>query len=170
MSVERGSMDASISTLDARLGDLLRSYPERNRTLHEMLGEVMLPELRRQIPVERGVHTYRTPGTVRTWQYKQVGSRGGYVALRPYRSRQSGATGAVFTAGRARDNITIYVNSGHRIRRPRGGDPKYRPRIRVPYVDGIEFYSAAEEQVVPLCLPIVKDFAQALADELGAPL
>lgn len=164
------SVSASLAALDARLNRMIEQYPERNRQLHTRMGEAMLPVVRVQVPEETGPRPYRVPGTVRSWQRLTVGSKGGYFAIRPY---QKGVGGS-----KQRDNITIYLNDGHAIRKPRHQEDaeyerKYRykrGRVHMSGVPGRHFYERAQQDVAGICVPIAQAFVDELGAELGASL
>lgn len=100
------------------------------RAIHERLGARMQTAVRGQI---RG-KINDAHGHVSGWQTKYIGTGGGYAAVR------------AADAGSGPDSpgaITNYLENGHAIRRPGGRSPRYRPRIKVLYVDGRGFYNAA---------------------------
>lgn len=92
----------SITALEAHWKELIQEIPELKRATFEDLAPDLLSEVRRQIGGS---------GKVQSWQESRVGSRGGYVAVRPraktyYASREGGKQYAV-------GYITNAINSGH---------------------------------------------------------
>ena len=106
--------------------------------LLEELGEEMLARVRGAIP---------GTGTVRSWQERYIGSKNGYVAVRPkaktYKTTPGGKQYAV-------GYVTNAIEGGHKHRRPsqtpREGY-KYRGRVRVAAVPGLHFYASVRSQL-----------------------
>ena len=68
-------MDSSdLDRLLASWEDLLKDYPDMKRELLEKLGRSLLEDVRSEIG---------GGGQVQGWQERYVGSRNGYVAVRP---------------------------------------------------------------------------------------
>ncbi|MFR1050272.1 MAG: hypothetical protein ACLSE7_00880 [Lachnospirales bacterium] len=93
----------SITALEARWQEIIRAMPELKRAAFADLGPEILAEVREEIGGS---------GKVQDWQEYQVGSRGGYVAVRPraktYHASRSG--GKKYAVG----YITNAINSGHK--------------------------------------------------------
>lgn len=128
-SVDTGDLDQLLKSWDR----LLEEYPEKKRRLLEHLGAQILSQVQGEIP---------GTGTVRGWQERYVGSKNGYVAVRPkadtYKKTKAGKQYAV-------GYVTNAIEGGHRHRRPsptgREGY-RYKGRIRVPAVPGLHFYDS----------------------------
>ena len=69
-SVEASGLDRILESWD----EILRDFPEMKRKLLEDLGKQMLSDVQGEIP---------GTGTVRGWQERYIGSKNGYVAVRP---------------------------------------------------------------------------------------
>ena len=145
-----------LSDLDRTLSDLLQEFPDKRRELHEELGELAKQEVDAAIAssVNDG------SGKVRRWQVTHVGSGGGYAAVRPANAREGGDTGSN-SAGA----ITNYLDSGHKIRGSKGGKA-YRPRIKIPYVNGNHFYQTAKTSFEAKAIKKAEEFANRLAERL----
>lgn len=167
---EYGDYNVSVALRDLskRLSDIIDAYPDKSWELHDRMGSILLTAVKSEIPVEEGPRFRRRPGTVRKFQRKTVGDGGGYVAIRPYRSEKDG--GVLFGNAKSQDNITVYLNNGHGIRRPSGRDPHYRSRVKHVAVGGYHFYESVREDTEFLCMPIVSEFVEELAKELNKPL
>lgn len=113
--------------------ELLREFPAMKRELLEDLGEELLSGVRSEI---------RGTGTVQSWQERYLGSKNGYVAVRPKADTYKvTAHGKRYAVG----YVTNAIENGHRHRSP-SQQPRdgyhYRPRIHTPAVPGRHFYSA----------------------------
>lgn len=132
------------------LNDILDKIPDARRELHEKIAVMAKQEVNTQINVS-GIHD--SGGRIKEWQEPHVGSGGGYAAV-----RASGSSSGDNSPGA----ITNYLENGHKIRRPSGQAKRYRPKIKLPYVDGKHFYqnskAALESKVI--------DLAENYADDL----
>lgn len=136
------------------LNDLLDDIPNARRELHEEMAKLLKTEVDEAI-ISSGIQD--TSGKVRSWQEARVGSGGGYAAIRPTDSSVGpNSPGA----------ITNYLEHGHRIRRPSGNAKRYRPKIRVPYVDGRHFYQSASRTIEPKAIALAEQFAEKLAKRI----
>ena len=107
----------------------------------------LLPDIRRQALKAAGDELLSAvrgriggTGKVQRWQEMQMGSGGGYTAIRAkaktYQVAKSGQRTAV-------GYITNAIESGHRVRRPASGSKRYRYRGRgVLTVPGKRMYAA----------------------------
>lgn len=143
-----------LNKLDKDLNAILRELPEMRRELHERIAEVIKAEVDTQI-VQSGLNDRH--GQIRQWQESRVGSGGGYAAVRAV---------AGLTGPNSPGAITNYLENGHRIRRPSGRNPKYRPRIRKPYVDGYHFYRAARNTVESKAIAEAEKFVKEVTEKL----
>lgn len=124
------------------------------RAIHERLGARMQTAVRGQI---RG-KINDAHGHISGWQTKYIGSDGGYVAIRATDiSSGSNSPGA----------ITNYLENGHAIRRPNWGNPRYRRRVNVLYVDGRGFYAAVRPSLPRMLQSEVDRWGREVADRLG---
>ena len=128
-SVEYSGLDRLIESWEA----LLQDYPGMKRELLEKLGAQLLADVQGEIGGS---------GTVQGWQERYIGSKNGYVAVRPkaktYKTTSSGKQYAV-------GYVTNAIEGGHKHRRPsqqKRDGYRYRARINVPAVPGKHFYAA----------------------------
>lgn len=126
-----------------RFNDLLRAIPGLRAEALEAAGMAVLAQLRGEI--SQRVHD--ADGSVSALQVMELGSRGGYAAIRPAaRTRVNGKTwgGSPVTAGQ----LTGWLERGHGVRKPSGNARRYEPKLRyindrtdAGYVPGRMFYS-----------------------------
>jgi len=152
-SVQMDGVDQLLASWDA----LQREFPAMKRDLLEDLGKQMLSGVQSKIP---------GTGTVRGWQERYIGSKNGYVAVRPKsKTYKTTAGGKKYAVG----YVTNAVEGGHKHRRPsqtpREGY-KYRARINVPAVPGLHFYASVRSQLSGMGA----EQLQALAAEVAARL
>lgn len=152
-SVQMDGVDQLLASWDA----LQREFPAMKRDLLEDLGKQMLSEVQSKIP---------GTGTVRGWQERYIGSKSGYVAVRPkaktYKTTPGGKKYAV-------GYVTNAIEGGHKHRRPsqqKRDGYKYRARINVPAVPGLHFYASVRSQLSGMGA----EQLQALAAEVAARL
>lgn len=123
------------------------------RAIHERLGARMQVEVRGQIRNKVNDDESHIRG-IQAWV---VGSGGGYVAVRP-----SGTDSGPDSL----NAITNYLENGHAIRRPDGRSPRYRPRIKVLYVDGRGFYAAVRPSLPRMLQSEVDRWGREVASRL----
>lgn len=118
--------------LDRLLRDwdqLIQDFPSMKRELLEVVGHDLLERVRGQIG---------GTGTVQSWQDRYIGSKSGYVAIRPkantYKETKRGERYAV-------GHVTNAIENGHKHRRPSQHRHRYKPRIKTPSVPGIHAYA-----------------------------
>lgn len=127
-------MDEMLERLDTALKD----FPERKMQVLGALGSRVEDEVRTQV-VAQGVND--ASGHVRSWQRYEVGSKGGYVAVRPVDEVVNKKYG---TTAR---QVTRYLEKGHGL--PKGHGPSglddrrsgLNDRTGLGYVSGFYFYS-----------------------------
>ncbi len=159
---QRNVSSDGLDGLTNDLNDILNKFPQKRRELHERLGQMMQEEVDAQI-AQAG---FKGGGErLKSWQETEVGSGGGYAAVRPTKD---------VTGSNSPGAITNYNEAGHKVRKPGalkvhrgGGKYRYRPKIKVPYVDGKHFYDAARRNVESQAIRIVEDFADEIVKELG---
>lgn len=160
--------------LDRRLGDIVQNAPEQQRALHERLGEALLDEVRRQAPISVKGHSlghgeYHERGTLRRWQSKYIGTKGGYAAVRAIsRDEQRGSSREIAGA------ITNYVENGHRVGgRYRGVSARTRRRWKQyptppkSFVSGRGFYHATHVTAERILIQAAERWADEIARELN---
>ncbi len=144
-----------------RFAEVLEGAPavvkDAKRQAFEAAAPKLLSEVRRQIG---------GAGKVQSWQDMQVGSRGGYAAVRP---RAGAYTDPTRTGKRyAVGYVTNAIESGHRFPTPTGKNRDYRPRMRsgAMKVPGKQFYAKAEARADAIAQQAVEQVAEALAAHL----
>ena len=156
--------------LSERLQQIVRDAPDQQRALHERLGTALLDDVRHRAPISVKGHSlghgeYHERGTLRRWQTKYIGSKGGYAAIRAA-EKPKGVNGA--------GAITNYVENGHRVGgRHQGVSARTRRRWRqytIPpqsFVSGRGFYHAAQETADRLLTQAAEQWADEIARELS---
>lgn len=160
-----------LRSLDMRLKEILLRAPEQQRALHERLGTVLLDEVRHRAPISIKGHSlghgeYHERGTLRRWQTKYIGTRGGYAAIRAAETPK-GVNGA--------GAITNYVENGHRVGRAGYGvSARTRRRWRqygmippLSFVNGRGFYHKAHATADRLLTQAAERWADEIARELS---
>ena len=123
------------------------------RAIHERLGARMQVEVRGQIRNK----VNDDESHIRGIQARVVGSGGGYAAVRP-----SGTDSGPDSL----NAITNYLENGHAIRRPNWGNPRYRRRVNVLYVDGRGFYAAVRPSLPRMLQSEVDRWGREVASRL----
>lgn len=160
--------------LSERLQQIVRDAPDQQRALHERLGTALLDEVRHRAPISVKGHSlghgeYHERGTLRRWQTKYIGSKGGYAAIRAIsRDEQRGSSREIAGA------ITNYVENGHKIgRRHQGVSARTRRRWKQnpappkSFVSGRGFYHAAHATADRLLTQAAERWADEIARELS---
>ena len=152
-SVDTQELDRLLDSWD----QLPRDFPAMKRDLLEELGKQLLSDVQGEIP---------GTGTVRGWQERYVGSKNGYVAVRPKSDTYKvTAGGKRYAVGHA----TNAIEGGHKHRRPsQSGRPgyTYRPRIQTPAVPGLHFYAAVRGRLEGMGQHEVQALAAEIAKRL----
>lgn len=141
---------------------ILQTYPEAKGSIMERIGTCLLSEVRAQIAAS-GMKN--GGGPLPGWQGYYVGSRHGYAAVRAVGSESGYHPGAESPGA-----ITNYAENGHRIRKPkqtRSVRYRYRPRIKVPAVQGYHFYHNTKPRLESLANEEIRRFVSDLARRLG---
>ena len=158
-----------LDRLSARLREVVARAPQMQRALHERLGARLLDDVRHRTPISiRGHHLghgeYHQRGTLRRWQTKYIGSKGGYAAVRAA-EKPKGANGA--------GAITNYVENGHKTGHAQQGVSqrtrrRWRQMVRPPqaFVSGRGFYHTAEQTADRLLIQAAERWAQEIVEEL----
>jgi hypothetical protein len=155
-SVDYKDLDA----LDKRFADVLEKLPEARRQMHEEAGAAVKRLVQAEI-ARSGLND--SHGKIRGWQEKYVGSKGGYVAVRPIGEGEGGGAGRN-SAGA----ITKYLEAGHKTRRPSGGAKRPRQsRAAKPYAKAYGFYQSARNQAQLVAIDAANQYAEQVAEGLG---
>lgn len=111
--------------------------PERIKKFHEDVAD----DAKRA--VDRAIDSTLNDGrnTIKNMQVKDTGHSSGYAKVRPKGVGENAGAGQNSPGA-----ITRYTDKGHRIRPPGDGE-NYRPRIKVPYVHGREYYAKARAEL-----------------------
>ena len=157
--------------LSERMQQIVRDAPDQQRALHERLGETLLDDVRHRAPIsvkghDLGHGEYHERGTLRRWQTKYIGTRGGYAAIRAAETPK-GVNGA--------GAITNYVENGHRVGRAGYGvSARTRRRRRqygmippLSFVNGRGFYHKAHAAAARLLTQAAERWADEIARELS---
>lgn len=152
------SVDMSgINAFDRTLEEILNEFPEERRALHEDFSLLLKSEVDAAVS-SSGIND--SHGTVRRWQVKYIGSKGGYAAIRAMGSNEGALTGPNGPGA-----ITNYLEGGHNIRTPESSKG-YRPRIRVAYVNGYHFYQSAGTGIEAKAISMAESFAGKLESKI----
>lgn len=143
-----------LKDLERDLNDLLGEIPSAKKELHEKIADNIKKEVDKEISTS-GLND--STSKIKGWQESVVGSRGGYAAVHTV----SGQTGANSPGA-----ITNYLESGHKIRGPKGTAKYYKPRIKKPYVDGYHFYKSASHSVESKAIAEAETFVEELKKRL----
>lgn len=144
----------SLDMITEALNDMIKKFPEIRRVIHEEIGTMMKSEIDREISSSG----FSDGGQkIKGFQEKHIGSGGGYAAVRP-KKQPSGREGAAA--------ITVYNERGHKIREPKNESKRYRPKIKVPYVNGRHFYENAKKAAADRAVEIVERSIENLTKEL----
>lgn len=131
MTVPETSVDALLDHIET----VFKEYPELKAKMLDEVGEELLSEVQSQMAIS-GLHA--GGGRLRQWQKYHVGSRKGYVAVRPIGSKEGATTGPNSPGA-----ITNYVDGGHAVRRRTANAKRSRKsRATVAAVPGRHFYAA----------------------------
>lgn len=123
----------SITALEARWQEIIQAMPELKRAAFEDLGPEILAEVQEEIG---------GTGKVQDWQEYRVGSRGGYVAVRPMAETYTDDSGR-YAVG----YITNAINTGHCVSKAAGFDKVGHHKVtKTGFVPGKHFYETAAEQ------------------------
>lgn len=123
-----------------RIDSTAKDFPERKRAALEELGGMMEAEVRQQV-TSQGINDAHEH--VQSWQCYTVGSKGGYVAVRPVDKVVNEKYKTTST------QVTRYLERGHGL--PKGYSLSGKGRQRagasdqagIGYVSGFYFYSSA---------------------------
>ncbi len=138
-----------------RLAQKLAKSPEIMARAKREAFQAAATEAKRIVDYSISTALEGNVGKVQRWQASQVGSRGGYAAVRPKKDTWTEATkkaGNRYAVGA----VTNAIVSGHRFPTP-SGRKYYKERILIPqqHVPGRPFYEDAK--------PLVQELAQRTA-------
>lgn len=134
---------------------VLDEIPNSRRALHEQLAALGKKEVDAQISSAGNPAKMKNTARVKQWQVKQVGSRGGYAAVRA----AGGATGPDSPGA-----ITNYLENGHKIRPAK---KKQRKKLNVSYINGFHFYAHATAALEAAALSLCQTYVDELAERMG---
>lgn len=142
--------------------DTVNAIPDMKEVLLERVGREVRDEVRRAIDAS-GLDDRRF-GRVKQWQGPHMGSKLGYVAVRPesVMVQSGGGNKALLNAGA----LTNYLTSGHRVRGPSGRAKRYRSRAEKARVGGFRFYKTAGNQAEKIAIQAAEEFLKSLVVEL----
>lgn len=142
-------VDIEITGLDEfshRLENIMEQSPQMRREFHEEVAEKILNNLK--VNINASVND--SHGHVKSWQESEVGTGGGYAAVRA----RKGQTGANSPGA-----ITNYLENGHRTNAKRPHKKRW--------VEGRHFYATTRGAVLREIMPLAEAFAKRIAAELG---
>lgn len=150
--------ELDLQQLQERWSRLVQQFPGQKRDLLERAGQQILQRLRSAIG---------GTGKVASWQDMSMGSKGGYVAVRPRKDTyQMTGSGTRYAVG----YITNAIENGHRNRRPQPSgkaDYRYRARIHHAATPGRHFYYSVRQQLGQVGDRELRQLAQEILEELG---
>lgn len=146
--------------LSRRVENLLKKCPEKRKELHERLARMAQEEVNRQIDIRLNGNT----GKIKGWQESEVGSKGGYAAVRPIKGKMPpNGKGNAYAYG----HVTNAIENGHRVRMSEAESERRRPgRSQMLAVDGRFFYDAASKATERRTLEEAEKLAQEITEEL----
>lgn len=137
--------------------DAVKEIPGMKKEMLEAIGMAVRLETQDQI-TRSGLNDAK--GRVRFWQDRHIGSKLGYVAVRPDSVEVVSGGGnkkpVNFVA------LTNYLNSGHKIRGPSGRSERYKPKIKVTKVRGFYFYRKAARKAKKTAMQEAENFLKRL--------
>ena len=134
------SVDArDLDQLLERWAQLLADYPDMKREMLEQMGQELLRDVRAKIGGS---------GKVQGWQERYLGSKNGYVAIRPKaKTYQVTKSGKRYAAG----HVTNAIEGGHKHRVPRPTNTKgyhyTKGRSLTAAVPGRHFYAEVRTEL-----------------------
>ena len=146
--------------LSRRVENLLKKCPEKRKELHERLARMAQEEVNRQIDMRLNGNT----GKIKGWQESEVGSKGGYAAVRPIKGKMPpNGKGNAYAYG----HVTNAIENGHRVRMSDAESGRRRPgKSQMLAVDGRFFYDAANTIMERRTLEEAEKLAQEITEGL----
>ena len=145
-----------LEEFSAELEQLLHDMPQMRRELHEDLAA----EMKRALDVRIDSSLNDSSGHVKSWQVPQVGSGGGYAAVRP--TKNYAALGKNSPAA-----ITAALEGGHKPSWPQDRHSSdYYPRVKFAYINGRWFYRNTYITFEQHAIRRAEKFVNQLADRL----
>lgn len=156
-SIDVSDLDRLLASWDK----LLKEFPGSKRDVLERMGQRLLAQVKKEIG---------GTGTVQGWQERYVGSKNGYVAVRPKaKTYKTTAGGKKYAVG----YVTNAIEGGHKHRKPsqvKKDGYKYRARIHVAAVPGKHFYAAVRARPESVVQDELKQLAAEVAQGLEGTL
>ncbi|MEG2679174.1 MAG: hypothetical protein RR949_04475 [Oscillospiraceae bacterium] len=149
---------SKLGDFGSRMGALAEKLPKEKAALMEELGKMAEEAVDASI---QGSGFSDGGSKLSGWQRYHLGSKGGYVAVRPVGEKEG------YTNGKNGPGaITRYNETGHAIRKRKSTTGRYRPRIKVAQVAGRHFYEGAERAALAEANRIFEDYAKRMEQEL----
>lgn len=149
---------SQLGELGKNLEALLRRIPREKLDLLRDLGDAAKEAVDTSI---EGSGFSDGGDTLASWQRYHLGSKGGYVAVRPVGEKEG------YTNGKNGPGaITRYNETAHAIRRRTKTTGRYRPRINMPQVPGRHFYERADGTALAEANRLLEDYAKKMEQEL----
>lgn len=142
----------ALDELDKDIKNLIESFPDMQKELHEEFADL----IKNKVDVEIG-GAIKNSSKIKRWQEKNIGSYGGYAAVRAVK---------VSTGTDSPGAITNYLENGHKIRKPTGRSKRYKPRINTIYVDGYHFYNRASNNLEGDIIKLSEQFIEKIKIKL----
>lgn len=127
--------EVTVDELFDRIVAAFEEFPGLKERALEELGQELTADVLGKMAAS-GLHN--GGGRLREWQQYHIGSRKGYVAVRPIGSKEGATTGRNSPGA-----ITNYVEGGHAVRRRSAtATTRRRSQARLAAVPGRHFYAA----------------------------
>lgn len=164
----------AIQQFNAYWESLYKAFPAARLAAVQAAGQAVKADLDANV-VDRGVDDLF--GHIRNSQRIQIGSRGGYAAVRPKAMGMTDRYGKVKTwKGKqvSTRQVTKWLERGHGARKPSGAAKRYRPNIQRAgvgakgnaYIKGHMFYSWTKLKAQEHALKAADKALGKIADEM----
>ena len=155
------SIDYSgLDELDKRFERVLKELPAERKRMHEEVAAALKPLVDAEIGASGLLNN---GGRVKGWQQTQVGSSGGYAAVRAVGQAEG------FSPGRNSPGaITNYLEVGHKVRGPTGkAKRKRKSRAKQSNVKAYAFYQRSRAQAQKVAHDAAERYVDSIAEKLG---
>lgn len=149
-----------LSTLTMKFEKAMTAGKQARESYHVAVGAKLKAALDQNIDAS-GIHDDH--GTVKRWQVAQVGSGGGYAAIR---ATSIGDDGHPSPGRNSPGAVTNYLENGHAIRKASGKWKRKKSRIKKFHVDGRGFYLATRKQAQAIALQEADRITAAIEEAL----